>query len=134
MTYLSLFQNVYIAAKLKADTDIIKDYDTYPLLAKSTPKNTLTITTSNSKDWADYSDIDTKPLVSSTTAVSGNTPGTGLRSIASTNQSLIMIFKAAYSEVTKTSSTAATVATDNWGMMIMMSPKIKFLGSTLTLT
>ncbi len=45
-----------------------------------------------------------------------------------------MIFKAAYSEVTKTSSTAATVATDNWGMMIMMSPKIKFLGSTLTLT
>jgi hypothetical protein len=48
MTYLSLFQDAYIAAQLKEDTDIIKGYDTYPLLAKSMPKNTLKIATSNS--------------------------------------------------------------------------------------
>ncbi len=53
MTYISLFQDIYIAAKLKSDTDIVKGYDEYPLVAKSTPKNTLTIATSNSKDWDD---------------------------------------------------------------------------------
>jgi hypothetical protein len=53
MTYISSFDDIYIAAKLKSDTDIVKDYDTYPLVAKSTPKNTLTISTSNSKDWDD---------------------------------------------------------------------------------
>jgi len=53
MTYISLFDDIYIAAKLKSDTDIIKGYDDYPLVAKSTPKNTLTIATSNSKDWDD---------------------------------------------------------------------------------
>lgn len=68
MTYISLFQDIYIAAKLKSDTDIIKGYDEYPLLAKSTPKNTLTITTSNSKNW-DYASDDI-PLVSSNTAAS----------------------------------------------------------------
>jgi hypothetical protein len=50
---MSLFNDIYIAARLKADTDIVKDYDTLPLVAKSTPKNTLTISTSNSKDWDD---------------------------------------------------------------------------------
>lgn len=51
MTYISLFDDIYIAARLKSDTDIVKGYDSDPLVAKSTPKNTLTIATSNSKDW-----------------------------------------------------------------------------------
>ena len=45
MTYVSLFDDIYIAAKLKDNTDIVKGYDDYPLVAKSTPKNTLTLTT-----------------------------------------------------------------------------------------
>ena len=53
MTYISLFNDIYIVAKLKKDTDIVKGYDDYPLVAKSTPKNTLTLSTSNSKDWDD---------------------------------------------------------------------------------
>lgn len=95
MTYISLFSDIYIAAKLKSDTDIIKGYDDYPLVAKSTPKNTLTISTSNSKDWTDYSD--NFPIVSSTSATSGNSPGSGLKSVSGTSQSLILGLKAPYS-------------------------------------
>jgi hypothetical protein len=51
MTYISLFDDIYVAARLKSDTDIVKGLDTIPLVAKTTPKNTLTISTSNSKDW-----------------------------------------------------------------------------------
>lgn len=65
MTYISLFEDIYIAAKLKDNTDIVKGYDDYPLVAKSTPKNTLTLTTSNSKDWDDESVGSPAPLVSS---------------------------------------------------------------------
>lgn len=128
MTYLSLFDDVYIAAKLKSDTDIIKGYDQYPLLAKSTPKNTLKIITSNSKDWTDNV-TDLNPLVSSTTATSGITSGNGLKSITGTSQSLIFGLKAPYADVTKTSSISGTAVPYNWGMLIMMSPKIKFNSS-----
>jgi hypothetical protein len=96
MTYISLFQDIYIAAKLKSDTDIVKGYDDYPLVAKSTPKNTLTIATSNSKDWDD--DTDNIPLISSVTNTPATTPtftaGTGLK-IGNT-QSLVFEFKAPF--------------------------------------
>jgi hypothetical protein len=124
MTYLSLFQDAYIAAQLKEDTDIVKGYDSYPLLAKSMPKNTLKIATSNSKDWADYSDG--FPIVSSTSATSGRAPGSGLKSVSGTSQSLVFGLKAPYSDVTKTASADGTVVTNDWGMLIMMNPKIKF--------
>ncbi len=131
MTYISLFQDIYIAAKLKSNTDIVKGYDTYPLLAKSTPKNTLTIATSNSKDWVDSATL-TVPLISSASGASVTyTAGTGLNS--GTSQSLIFKFKAAFEDVTSASTTPATVIPYNWGMYIMMSPKIKFnSGSTAT--
>lgn len=94
MTYISLFQDIYIAAKLKGNTDIVKGYDEYPLLAKSTPKNTLTLLTSNSKDWNDATTT-TVPLVSSVSGASGSfTPGSGLKS--GTSQSIVLELKAAY--------------------------------------
>jgi len=70
MSYISLFSDIFIAARLKADTDIINGYDTYPLVAATTPKNTLSILTSNSQDWTDYV-TNSNPLISSTTASSG---------------------------------------------------------------
>lgn len=87
MTYISLFQDIYIAAKLKSDTDIIKGYDTYPLLAKSTPKNTLTLSTSNSRDWNDATTT-TVPLISSVSGAASFTPGTGL--VSGNSQSLVL--------------------------------------------
>lgn len=88
MTYISLFQDIYIAAKLKSNTDIVKGYDDYPLLAKSTPKNTLTLLTSNSKNWNDASTTSV-PLVSSVSGASGTfTPGVGLN--AGTSQSIVL--------------------------------------------
>lgn len=65
MTYLELFSDLYVAYKLKGDSDILKGYDTTPIVATSMPKNTLTIKTSNSKNWADFSS-NQDPLVSST--------------------------------------------------------------------
>ena len=94
MTYISLFQDIYIAAKLKSNTDIVKGYDEYPLLAKSTPKNTLTLLTSNSRNWNDATTT-TIPLVSSVSGASGTyTPGTGLQS--GTSQSLVFELRAAF--------------------------------------
>ena len=69
---------------------------------------------------------DLNPLASSTTATSGITPGTGLKSVTATSQSLILGLKAPYTDVTKTSSSGGTPVPYNWGMLIMMSPKIKF--------
>lgn len=78
MTYLSLFDDLYIAYRLKDNSDITKGYHTTPIIATSMPKNTLTIKTANSKDWTDYS-TNQNPLVSSTTATSGFVPGDGFR-------------------------------------------------------
>jgi hypothetical protein len=124
MSYISLFTDIFIAARLKSDTDIVNGYDTYPLIAQTTPKNTLSITTSNSQDWTDYV-TNSNPLVSSTTAVSGYTAGTGLKQDAVNKQSLIFSLNAPYSTVTSTSSGASTV-TNNWGMLIMMSQNIAY--------
>ena len=77
MTYLEQFNDLYVAYRLKSDSDIIKGYRETPLIATSMPKNTLTIKTSNSKDWTDFSS-NTHPLISSalTTATA---PTKGLR-------------------------------------------------------
>lgn len=133
MTYISLFQDIYIAAQLKSNTDIVKGYDTLPLVAPSTPKNTLTITTSNSQDWTDYV-TDINPLVSSTSVAASNVPGTGLKTVSGSTQSLILGMKAPYASVTTTGAGSGTVATNNWGMMIMTNPLISFNpSSTFTL-
>ena len=78
MTYLEQFNDLYVAYRLKEDSDIIKGYLETPLVATSMPKNTLAIKTSNSKDWADFT-TNTNPLVSSTTATSGYAAGEGFR-------------------------------------------------------
>lgn len=124
MSYISLFSDIFIAARLKADTDIVNGYDANPLVAQTTPKNTLSISTSNSQDWTDFT-TNSNPLISSTTATSGYVAGTGLKQNVGTKQSLIFSLKAAYSTVTSTSSGASSV-TNNWGMMIMMSQNIAY--------
>ena len=78
MTYLSLFDDLYIAYRLKSNSDITKGYHATPIVATSMPKNTLTIKTANSMDWTDYV-TNTDPLISSTTASSGFVTGDGLR-------------------------------------------------------
>lgn len=86
LTYMGLFSDVYIAARLKSSSDIVKGYDSTPLVSPSVPKNTLTITTVNSKDWTDYT-LNQKPLVSSViTATPSNTASGGLLVGGSSNQ------------------------------------------------
>lgn len=48
LTYISLFTDIYCAVLIPQNTDIVNGYGTLPLVATTTPKNTLTITTSNS--------------------------------------------------------------------------------------
>ena len=122
LTYMSLFTDIYCAVLIPRNTDIVNGYDTLPLVATTAPKNTLTITTSNSNDWTDFV-TDTLPLVSSTTAVNSNVPGSSLL-VSALSQSLVFSFSALYSSVTSTSSTTATPITNNWGMLIMMNPSI----------
>lgn len=72
MTYLELFNDLYIAYRLKASSDITKGYDTNPLITTSMPKNTLTIKTCNSKDWTGYTS-NTNAIVSSVAAANSRT-------------------------------------------------------------
>lgn len=124
LTYINLFTDIYCAVLIPQSTDIVNGYGSLPLVATTTPKNTLTITTSNSQDWSDYV-TNTNPLVSSTAVSGSNVPGTSLLQ-SNSYQSLIFSFKAAYSSVTSFSSTTNTPITNNWGMMIMMNPSITF--------
>jgi hypothetical protein len=32
MSYISLFSDIFVAARLKSDTDIVNGYDTHPLI------------------------------------------------------------------------------------------------------
>lgn len=131
MTYLQQFQDLYIAYRLKSDSDIAKGYKSTPLIATSMPKNTLTIKTCNSKDWTGYTgQSDTNIVVSSSTTDS-RTATEGLR-VETSAQSLIFNLKAPYSEVTSVSSSATSV-TNIWGMYIMMSPKIQLNGGTVSI-
>ena len=125
MTYINLFTDIYCAVLIPQDTDIVNGYGTLPLVATTTPKNTLTITTSNSQDWSDYV-TNTNPLVSSVSGGSSNTPGTSLIQDAATAQSLVFSWKAPFSSVTATSSTPGKTITNDWGIMIMMNPNIEF--------
>ena len=120
MTYLEQFKDLYIAYRLKENSDIIKAYRSTPLIATSMPKNTLTIKSSNSKNWFDSTSAN--PIVSSSS--SGTTPTQGLR-VEATVQSLIFNMKAPYGDVTSVDQAELTIP-DNWGMLIMMNPKIKF--------
>jgi hypothetical protein len=124
LTYINLFTDIYCAVLIPQNTDIVNGYGAIPLVATTTPKNTLTITTSNSQDWSDFA-TNTNPLVSSTATASTNTPGSSLLS-ASTYQSLIFSLNAAFASVSSFSSTPATAITNNWGIMIMMNPSITF--------
>lgn len=124
LTYINLFTDIYCAVLIPQNTDIVNGYGSIPLVATTTPKNTLTITTSNCVDWSDFA-TNTNPLVSSTSTASSNTPGSSLISSAS-YQSLIFSMKAAFSTVSSFSSTPATTITNNWGIMIMMNPTITF--------
>lgn len=110
-----------MAYKLKSNSDIIKRYDTLPLVATSMPKNTLTITTSNSKNWLAS---DSQPPISSSATLGGKTPTTSLAINPGTDQSLIFHLSAPFAEVSSTNPADSTV-TDKWGMLIMMNPKIK---------
>ena len=125
LTYINLFTDIYCAVLIPQDTDIVNGYGTLPLVATTTPKNTLTITTSNSQDWTDYI-TNTKPLVSSVAGGSTNTPGDSLIQDTSTAQSLVFSMKASFSSVSSFSQTGGTVITNNWGVMIMMNPSISF--------
>ncbi len=122
LTYMSLFTDIYCAVLIPQNTDIVNGYDTLPLIASTTPKNTLTITTSNSQDWSDFTPT-ANPIVSSVASSATNTPGNSLLASAS-DQSLVFTMKAGYSSVTSTATTAGTAITNNWGMMIMMNPAI----------
>jgi len=122
---MNLFTDIYCAVLIPQNTDIVNGYGTLPLVATTTPKNTLTITTSNSQDWTDYV-TNQNPLVSSVTGSNTNTPGTSLIKNSGAPQSLVFSFKALFSTVTTFSSTTGTVITNGWGMMIMMSPSIAF--------
>lgn len=133
MTYINLFTDIYCAVLIPQNTDIVNGYDALPLIAATTPKNTLTITTSNSQDWSDFV-TNTDPLISSVAASATTSSGGSLLSSASA-QSLIFSMKAAYSSVTSTSTTLGTAITNNWGMMIMMNPAITLSAvSPLTVT
>ena len=88
------------------------------------PKNTLTITTSNSQNWVTD---DLKPLISSSTTIGSKTPTSSLVVDPATDQSLILHLKAPFGKVT-TMDPANTNIPDKWGMLIMMNPKIKFTG------
>lgn len=94
------------------------------------PKNTLTIKTSNSKNWADFV-TNQNPLISST-----STPGYGstnsLQVMPSTDQTLIFSLAAPFAEVSSLSQ-ADTPITDNWGMLIMFNHKIKANDPTIIL-
>lgn len=134
LTYIGLFSDIYIAARLKASSDIVKGYDSTPLVSLSVPKNTLTITTVNSKDWTDYT-TNTSPLVSSDMSGTQTTTSTGgLLLSNSVNQSIIFNFKAAYADITNFSSAANTNLTNYAGLMIMMNPLISVpTGGTIVL-
>lgn len=130
MTYLELFDDIYVVYKLKANSDILKNYDSTPIVATSMPKNTLTIKTSNSKNWADFVS-NTLPLVSSTTNLNYN-PGSSLQVLSNTSQTLIFSLNAPYSDVSSVASGSTSVP-DSWGMMIMMNHKIKVNSNTINL-
>ena len=125
LTYINLFTDIYCAVLIPQNTDIVNGYGTLPLVATTTPKNTLTITTSNSQDWTDYV-TNTNPLVSSVGSGSTNTPGASLVQDAATAQSLVFSWKAGFATVSSTSSTPGTTVTNDWGIMIMMNPSIEF--------
>ena len=129
---MSLFTDIYCAVLIPQDTDIVNGYGAIPLVATTTPKNTLTITTSNSQDWSDYV-TNTNPLVSSSATVNSNTAGSSVL-VSASAQSIIFSMKVPYTDVTSTSTSAATAITNNWGMMIMMSPSVKKTTGTLTVT
>jgi hypothetical protein len=122
LTYINLFTDIYCAVLIPQNTDIVNGYGTLPLVATTTPKNTLTITTSNSQDWSDFV-TNQNPLLSTVASSATSTPGTSVLTSGS-SQSLVFSMKALYSTVTSFSSAAATSITNNWGMMIMMSPAI----------
>ena len=122
---MNLFTDIYCAVLIPQNTDIVNGYDTLPIVATTTPKNTLTITTSNSQDWTDYV-TNQLPLVSSVTGSNTNTPATSLIQSTTIPQSLVFSFKAPFSSVTTFSSAPATTITNSWGIMIMMSPSISF--------
>jgi len=124
LTYIGLFSDIFVAARLKANSDIVKGYDATPLVSLSVPKNTLTITTVNSQDWTDYV-TNTSPLVSSSLSGTQTITSTGgLLLSSSANQSIIFNFKALYSQTTSFSSTAGTNLTNRGGLMIMVNPLI----------
>ena len=124
LTYINLFTDIYCAVLIPQNTDIVNGYGAIPLIATTTPKNTLTITTSNSQDWSDFV-TNTNPLVSSTSTASSNTPGASLLS-SSSYQSLIFSFNAPFLSVSNYSINSSTTITNNWGIMIMMNPNIGF--------
>jgi hypothetical protein len=132
MTYLQLFPDLYIAYQLKSNSDITKGYLSTPLIATSMPKNTLSIKTYNSQDWAGYS-LNTNPVISSSTSSGTLTTSEGLKIQSGTNQALVFSMQALYSTVTSVSSSASTI-TNNWGMLIMLNPKIKLNAASVTLT
>lgn len=132
MTYLQLFPDLYIAYQLKGNSDITKGYLSTPLIATSMPKNTLSIKTYNSQDWTGYA-LNTNPVLSSSTTSGILTTSEGLKIQAGTNQALVFSMQALYSTVTSVSSSATTI-TNNWGMLIMLNPKIKLNAASVTLT
>ena len=131
MTYLQLFPDLYIAYRLKSVSDITKGYLTIPLIATSMPKNTLAIKTCNSKDWSGYSS-NTNSIISSSTINSTLLTTEGLK-INAASQSLIFSMSAPYAEVSSVSSSDVSI-TNNWGMYIMMNPKIKLNAGNVFLT
>jgi|688.fasta_scaffold197013_3 hypothetical protein len=132
MTYLQLFPDLYIAYQLKGNSDITKGYLSTPLIATSMPKNTLSIKTYNSQDWTGYA-LNTNPVLSSSTTSGILTTSEGLKIQAGTNQALVFSMQALYSTVTSVSSSATNI-TNNWGMLIMLNPKIKLNAASVTLT
>ena len=122
---MNLFTDIYCAVLIPQSTDIVNGLGALPLVATTTPKNTLTITTSNSKDWSDYA-TNINPLVSSTSASASTVPGSSLVTDAATDQSLIFSLKAPFADVSTVSSTGGTSIPNNWGFMIMMNPLITF--------
>ena len=120
-----MFTDIYCAVLIPQNTDIVNGYGTLPLVATTTPKNTLTITTSNSQDWTDYV-TNTNPLVSSVAAAATNSPGTSLLQDAATAQSLVFSWKAPFASVSSKASTPGTAIANDWGIMIMMNPSLEF--------
>jgi hypothetical protein len=96
------------------------------------PKNTLSIKTYNSQDWTGYA-LNTNPVLSSSTTSGILTTSEGLKIQAGTNQALVFSMQALYSTVTSVSSSATNI-TNNWGMLIMLNPKIKLNAASVTLT